>query len=168
MTAEERSETKVCLWRAQSALSALVLKLEADRHIATAHAGDAAGSLFPELIAYTLSRGGEPSVLEELLPFFEAGERTEDIRQAILKRCAAFKAEEEEEPGVFTLLRRFDAMAREYDGAFYSTMKVEDPGALSDRYIELAEAAFALFGVKGTSGLTGFQGVYFDGNEPTG
>ncbi|MBR5422207.1 MAG: hypothetical protein IK115_13770 [Lachnospiraceae bacterium] len=129
---------------------ALITRLERDGHIKTAKAPALSAVLLPELMAYSCAlqrRQGRVAeeVLDLILPLLVAGESTEQIRGGILRRMEDFD-KEESLPGAYLGLCRFDAMAQAYQGAFYSRMRTDNPGCLTEHYLALLEALWRLGG----------------------
>ena len=137
--------------KAGAALMQLMLKLETDGHILPAGTERPVVLLLPEMIAYVTSQFALEDAEEEqlirqlvnVLPPEE--ERTlSGICAGIRKTAEVFRRDPEEIPGTYQVLYRFDAMAREYDGAFYNKMHVENPGRLADYYLQLLDAVYEI------------------------
>ena len=132
------------------ALLAMLRKLESDEHIRVAQPPLPSAVLLPELIAFCCARlsleGRDPSAgLGRLLPLLAPAEDAA-IRRGIEARMKDFSEDKEALPACFEVLVNFDAMAQAYEGAFYSRMGTEDPGALSEYYLALFEALWMLAG----------------------
>ena len=136
---------------AAAALMQLMLKLEADGHILVAGSERPVVVLLPEMIAYVTAQFALEGLEEErlirqlvnILPPEE--DRTlNGICAGIRKTADTFRNDSEEIPGTYRVLCRFDTMAQEYDGAFYNRMHVENPGKLSDFYLQLLDAVYEI------------------------
>ncbi len=131
-----------------SALLGLIRKLEKDGHIRSGEY-DLSVQLMPELSAYVLSAFMRAGYTAELfLPLItgifviqDHGVRNK-LEKGICDMALAFYKDEVLLPGGYEVLNRFDGMALSYDKAFYSRMKVDDPGRLTDYYITLCDACF--------------------------
>lgn len=148
MMREKRSETLqgqiLAFRRAAAALLELLLKLEKDGHIVSVGTSRLPVVLLPEMLASLLGR--ESDLPEDSLQILMALLPPEDARiggllgNAIRQRAAELR-QDGELPGAYLALCRFDAMAQEYDAAFYRRMQVEDPGPLGAYYLQLLDAA---------------------------
>ena len=135
---------------AAAALLAMIRKLEDDGHIRTAEPPRLSAVLLPELMAFCcalLAKEGRDcgDALSEMLLLL-APAQDPQIRRGIEARIKEFSEEEEPDPAAFGLLLRFDSMAQEDDGAFYSRMGTENPGALAEYWLTLFEALWKLGG----------------------
>ena len=148
---QELTEKIKAAGKAGSAFMQLMLKLETDGHMRAAGTERPVVVLLPEMIAYVTARF-EPEGPEEeflirglvkILPPEE--ERTiNGICAGIRSASEDFRSKPEEIPGTYLALCRFDAMAQEYDGAFYSRMNVENPGRLAEYYLNLLDAVYEI------------------------
>ncbi len=136
---------------AGASISQLLLKLESDGHMASVGGQRPVVTLLPEMIAYvtaqfTLEAAEEDRlvrVLVNILPPEE--ERTVNgICTGIRKTAQDFRNDPDALPGTYEVLQRFDEMAQEYDGAFYSKMHVENPGRLAEYYQQLLDAVYGI------------------------
>ena len=135
--------------KAGAALMQLMLKLETDGHILPAGTERPVVLLLPEMIAYVTSQFALEDAEEEqlirqlvnILPPEEEG-TLNGICAGIRKAAEEFRRDPEALPGVYSVLCGFDAMAQEYDGAFYNKMHVDNPGRLSEYYLQLLDAVY--------------------------
>ena len=136
---------------AGAALMQLLLKLENDGHLKAVGTGRPVVVLLPEMIAYVVSRFSLNTQERELLIRHlihilppEDEDIQKDLALGILERTKAFSADPDAIPDVYEVLCRFDAMAQEYEGAFYARMHVENPGRLAEYYLQLLEAVYRI------------------------
>ena len=135
---------------AAAALLAMIRKLEDDGHIRVAEPPQLSAVLLPELMAFTcallVKEGRESSEALSDMLLLLAPAQDPQIRRGVEARIKEFSQEDEPEPAAFGLLLRFDVMAQEDGGAFYSRMGTENPGALAGYWLTLFEALWKLAG----------------------
>lgn len=149
---ENAAQRKNALKQASLSLGTLLGKLQEDGYLASGVKLRIANEVLTELAAFTCMIWAEyGSTLHD---------RLRELAQEI--NCLFYEPEgfayysryyenvfrenavDNMEINGFMVLERFDVMAQENSGAFYARMRVDNPGKISDLYMELFEAYIAV------------------------
>lgn len=144
------------LSRSTSSFMKLIDKLEADGYIKnlSMYEGKVSVYITNELFSFVFANiysvyGNDSDLMLPVIPVI-SGEYFE--RNTFIARSKEFSDSIENGNDIlnitnisgFDILLEFDKMASMFDGAFYSRMKIDNPGYISDLYIELFQGIIVL------------------------